>query len=86
MVDHLEQWGRGDAAPGRTVADLKTAGLADLLAGPGADRADLVEPWERWERGAADPAAVLAELTSAGVVAFLEGLAVAPAPGSPAQG
>lgn len=31
LRSHWEQWERGEETPGRVLANLKTAGLADLL-------------------------------------------------------
>jgi len=45
LLDAWMEWERGDATPGRVMANLKTGGLRDLLeqivaAGPQADRGD----------------------------------------------
>ena len=32
LLDHWNEWERGDTTPGRVMADLKTGGLPELLA------------------------------------------------------
>jgi hypothetical protein len=41
LLAHWQEWERGEETPGRVLANLKTGGLADLLAGlvAGADEA-----------------------------------------------
>ena len=31
LLDHWEEWERGETPPGRVMSDLKTGGLRDLL-------------------------------------------------------
>ena len=73
LLAQLRQWRDGDTTPGRTVADLKTGGLPDVLAAT-EGRDDLAEPWERWERGALGPSEVLRSLDDAGIDEVLEAL------------
>lgn len=72
-----EAWTRGDALPGRTMADLKIAGFRELLdAHPDAGSVDgLVEAWMAWEKGKVEPRETLAALDEAGVGEMLARLA-----------
>ena len=33
LLDHWEEWERGETPPGRVMSDLKTGGLRELLEG-----------------------------------------------------
>lgn len=72
LIEHVKRWEAGDDPPGRTLANLKTGGLGELLTASG-DEA-LEGPWQQWEQGRADPADVLAALTGAGLVGYLTSL------------
>lgn len=43
MLDQWMEWERGEATPGRVMANLKTAGLRDLLEALVAAKVDSVE-------------------------------------------
>ena len=40
LLDHWEEWERGETPPGRVMSDLKTGGLRELLQGLAAAPAD----------------------------------------------
>lgn len=70
---------RGDEVlPGRTMADLKTAGADRLLETLAADNdaiTDATEAWSGWERGRVGPGATLHSLEAAGFAEIVEALA-----------
>lgn len=74
-----EAWQRGEALPGRTLADLKIAGFRELIdAEPeGAATAGLLDPWMRFEKGGTKPDEVLNALDRAGIGDVLARLATA---------
>ena len=39
LLEHWEEWERGDTPPGRVMSDLKTGGLRELLLGLAASAA-----------------------------------------------
>jgi hypothetical protein len=43
MLDQWMEWERGEATPGRVMANLKTAGLRDLLEGLVAAKVDAAD-------------------------------------------
>jgi hypothetical protein len=87
----LAAWSEGESGettPGRTLANLKTGGLRDVLDHLAADAADgrspaqadvdiaaLLAGWMEWEKGQAPPGQVVATLVSAGLRPLLESLA-----------
>lgn len=70
IFEHWKIWAAGDELPGRTMANLKTDGLADLLAAGDAP-VELSGPWSAWENGRTGPTEVLAALDGAGLTRWL---------------
>ncbi len=75
LLDKWNGWASGESQPGRTMSDLKTGGLPEVLEADAADHTALLGVWERWEKGAAAPADVLRALGDGGVADVLRGLA-----------
>ena len=80
IVAAWHAWGTGndDVLPGRTMADLKIAGVDHILATLAEDN-DLVVPiaqtWREWERGRVGPRETLTALQSGGFADIVEALA-----------
>lgn len=73
-------WVDDDELPGRTLADLKIAGLDLVLDGLAADNAlaaDLLVTWTGWERGKTQPAPALDALKAGELGDLIEALAAA---------
>ena len=67
-----------DVLPGRTMADLKTAGvdrLLDALAEDNESVGALAEAWQAWERGRVGPEDTLGALDQGGFQDIAEALA-----------
>jgi hypothetical protein len=86
LLAALGEWETGEVPAGRTMGNLKTGGLRDVLehlaasgdgAGEGVAVGDLLGSWMEWETGATPPGEVLAALHGAGLRALLTSL-VAP--------
>jgi hypothetical protein len=67
LLGQWNEWDRGETPPGRTMSNLKTGGLPDVLAAMDEDHPEITDPWDRWERGNLGPAAVLEALRDAGL-------------------
>lgn len=79
LLDKWNSWASGEAQPGRTMSDLKTGGLPDVLGADAAAHQALLDAWEPWEKGTAAPADVLSALADAGLADALRALAGASA-------
>ena len=80
LCKHLQVWQAGDELPGRTLANLKTGRLDDVLvvlAADGLVTAEVTEAWESWERGTGQPADVLEAIVAGGLIGVLETFATA---------
>lgn len=87
LLAALGEWETGEVPAGRTMGNLKTGGLRDLLehaASGGVDlgpddgdveAGDLLGAWMEWETGATTPVEVLTALHDAGLRALLGALA-----------
>ncbi len=80
-IDKVHQawraWTNGDEPlPGRTLADLKIAGVDAIVEQLVADglRPELAEAWRLWERGKVGPAESLVALTGHGFADLVEAL------------
>ena len=63
-------WADETEMPGRTMADLKIAGLDVILedlAGQSDSGAAMFAPWQAWEKGKSTPEVALAALEEAGL-------------------
>ena len=85
LLTFWKEWEAGDELPGRALANLKTAGLPNILeatiAADGSQVASaLLTEWSAWEKGrAGPPAELLARLRDAGLGEFLASTAAAQA-------
>lgn len=88
LLAALGEWETGEVPAGRTMGNLKTGGLRDLLehvaasgeADTGSDHPEidaggLLGAWMEWETGATPPVDVLTALHDAGLRALLGSLA-----------
>ena len=71
MLNQWDAWERGDELPGRTMANLKTGEVKELLEAGGDETAELLVAWSRWEKGQSVPAEVLGVLKAGGMREFL---------------
>lgn len=78
LVAAWELWTSSEEAPGRTMADLKIAGL-DVILADLADQSEaataMAEPWNGWERGKMTPGDALQGLASAGLGDLISAIA-----------
>ncbi len=80
LLSQWTEWERGETPPGRTMSNLKTGGLPDVLAALAEPRPDLTVPWGQWEKGITGPTAVLEALRDAGLPDALAALSGAEQP------
>lgn len=74
------KWSDGEEMPGRTMADLKIAGLPvalEVMAGDNDLAASVLESWVTWEKAKATPQIALDAMTDAGVGTIIEAFAAA---------
>lgn len=70
-------WADQSEMPGRTMADLKIAGLDVILedlAGQSDSGAAMFAPWQAWEKGKTTPEVALAALEEAGISDLISAL------------
>ncbi|HEX2850123.1 MAG TPA: hypothetical protein VHN98_06205 [Acidimicrobiales bacterium] len=82
LVREWDAWASGEVLPGQTMANLKKAGLPDVLTatitgiqhsgGDASAEAALLDIWNRWERGESPPAPALEALRDAGMRELLD--------------
>lgn len=80
IVESWSKWTGGDELPGRTMADLKIAGLPvvlDLVADENEMAAALLTQWTSWEKAKSTPQIALKEMTETGLDAFIKAFAEA---------
>lgn len=80
IISAWATWTSGDELPGRTMADLKIAGLDVVLADLASDNdsaESLFEHWTAWEKGRSTPQHALAELSEHGLGDLIDALAAA---------
>ena len=75
LLSAWDAWERGDELPGRTMANLKTGGMRELLEVAGASAADVLDAWMKWEKARLLPADVLSAMRDAGIRQLLDDLA-----------
>ena len=71
-------WADQTEMPGRTMADLKIAGLDVILedlAGQSDSASAIFAPWQAWEKGKLTPESALADLEQAGLGDLIAALA-----------
>ncbi len=82
LLREWDQWAAGEGLPGQVMANLKKAGLPDILTatatgiqaagGDASAEAAMLDVWNRWERGEAPPRPTLDALAAAGLRDLLE--------------
>ncbi len=77
LAGQFDEWVRGEALPGRMLANLKTGRLPELLATSGDRAAGLAELWQGWEKGTTVPLEVAQGLADGGLTDLLADLAEA---------
>lgn len=74
LLSQWEAFTSGDELPGRTMANLKTGEVRQLLEAGGDATAALLEVWMGWEKGRTLPADTLTALDGAGLGGLLTSL------------
>lgn len=74
LLTAWDAWERAEELPGRTMANLKTAGMRELLEAAGENSASVLDAWMKWEKAQVLPADVLAAMRDAGVRKLLADL------------
>lgn len=75
MKNQFEDWLNETELPGRTLSNLKTGFLPDLLSENESETTTaMLETWAGWEKGITEPQAVLEALRDQGLGDFLSEL------------
>ena len=76
LRNQFADWERGDELPGRTLANLKTGFLPEVLAEleTTSELSAILDIWQQWERGDEGPAVVLDALKAHGLDKLLDEL------------
>jgi len=80
IVESWSKWTDGDELPGRTMADLKIAGLPvvlDLVSAQNEMAEALLVQWTSWEKAKSTPQDALNDMTETGLDAFIKAFAEA---------